>query len=57
VLFEVRPELLEARPVPTLAEEMEVVVGEHGAGWRLEERPYNRDTRQGFTRRNFLRPA
>jgi hypothetical protein len=43
--------------VPALAEEMEVVVGEHGAGWRLEERPYNRDTRQGFTRRNFPRRA
>ena len=57
VLLDMRPEFLVARPVTALAEEMEVVVGEHGAGWRLEERPYNRDTRQGFTRRNFRRPA
>ena len=49
VRLKVGAEPLIALPMPSFAEQVQVVVGEHaGHGWRLEAGPYNRDTRQGF---------
>jgi len=42
--------------VAALAEEVEIVVGEHGESGR-EGRPSNRATRQGFTRRGTRKSA